>query len=113
MPASAETRTSAPPTLGRPMPDAMLAISGLNAWYGESHILHGVDLAVQEGEVVCLLGRNGAGRTTTLRAIVGLTGARKGSIRIRGPEAIKLPPHRVARLGVGYCPEERGIFSTL
>jgi branched-chain amino acid transport system ATP-binding protein len=91
----------------------MLRIEGLNAWYGESHILHGVDLAVQEGEVVCLLGRNGAGRTTTLRAIVGLTGARKGSIRIRGQEAIKLPPHRVARLGVGYCPEERGIFSTL
>ncbi len=91
----------------------MLRIEGLNAWYGESHILHGVDLTVQEGEVVCLLGRNGAGRTTTLRAIVGLTGARKGSIRIRGQEAIKLPPHRIARLGVGYCPEERGIFSTL
>ncbi|WP_299796470.1 ABC transporter ATP-binding protein [Ramlibacter sp.] len=91
----------------------MLRIEGLNAWYGESHILHGVDVTVQEGEVVCLLGRNGAGRTTTLRAIVGLTGARKGSIRIRGQEAIKLPPHRVARLGVGYCPEERGIFSTL
>jgi branched-chain amino acid transport system ATP-binding protein len=91
----------------------MLRIEGLNAWYGESHILHGVDLAVQEGEVVCLLGRNGAGRTTTLRAIVGLTGARKGSIRIRGEEAIRLAPHKVARLGVGYCPEERGIFASL
>jgi branched-chain amino acid transport system ATP-binding protein len=91
----------------------MLRIEGLNAWYGESHILHGVDLSVREGEVVCLLGRNGAGRTTTLRAIVGLTGARKGSIRIRGEEAIQLPPHRIARLGVGYCPEERGIFSSL
>jgi branched-chain amino acid transport system ATP-binding protein len=68
---------------------------------------------VNEGEVVCLLGRNGAGRTTTLRAIVGLTGARKGSIRIHGEEAVNLPPHRIARLGVGYCPEERGIFSSL
>jgi branched-chain amino acid transport system ATP-binding protein len=95
------------------MTTEMLRIEGLNAWYGESHILHGVDMAVQEGEVVCLLGRNGAGRTTTLRAIVGMTGARKGSIRIRGQEAIKLPPHKVARLGVGYCPEERGIFASL
>jgi branched-chain amino acid transport system ATP-binding protein len=91
----------------------LLRIEGLNAWYGESHILHGVDLAVNEGEVVCLLGRNGAGRTTTMRAIVGLTGARTGSIRIGGEEAIKLPPHKVARLGVGYCPEERGIFASL
>src|SRR6195952_4358199 len=95
------------------MSSELLRIEGLNAWYGESHILHGVDLAVQEGEVVCLLGRNGPGRTTTLRAIVGLTGARKGSIRINGQEAIKLPPHKVARLGVGYCPEERGIFASL
>ncbi|GAC1390302.1 MAG: ABC transporter ATP-binding protein [Variovorax sp.] len=91
----------------------LLHIDNLNAWYGESHILHGVDLSVNEGEVVCLLGRNGSGRTTTLRAIVGLTGARTGSIRIKGEEAIKLPPHRVARLGVGYCPEERGIFASL
>jgi ABC-type branched-subunit amino acid transport system ATPase component len=95
------------------MSKELLRIEGLNAWYGESHILHGVDLAVNEGEVVCLLGRNGAGRTTTMRAIVGLTGARKGSIRINGEEAIKLPPHKVARLGVGYCPEERGIFASL
>ena len=93
--------------------DELLRIEGLNAWYGESHILHGVDLSVRQGEVVCLLGRNGAGRTTTLRAIVGLTGARRGSIRINGTEAIRLPPHRIARLGIGYCPEERGIFASL
>jgi branched-chain amino acid transport system ATP-binding protein len=91
----------------------LLAIEGLNAWYGESHILHGVDLHVREGEVVCLLGRNGAGRTTTMRAIMGLVGRRAGSIRINGTESIKLPPHKVARLGVGYCPEERGIFASL
>jgi branched-chain amino acid transport system ATP-binding protein len=91
----------------------LLRIEGLNAWYGESHILHGVDFSVNEGEVVCLLGRNGAGRTTTMRAIVGLTGTRTGSIRIGGEESIKLPPHKVARLGVGYCPEERGIFASL
>jgi branched-chain amino acid transport system ATP-binding protein len=90
-----------------------LQITDLHAWYGESHVLHGVNLRVNEGEVVALLGRNGAGRTTTMRAIVGLTGTRKGSIRIRGQEAIKLPPHRVAKLGVGYCPEERGIFASL
>jgi len=95
------------------MTKEFLGIEGLNAWYGESHILHGVDLTVNEGEVVCLLGRNGAGRTTTLRAIVGLTGSRKGSIRIRGQEAIRMAPHRVARLGIGYCPEERGIFASL
>ncbi|MGZ5193872.1 MAG: ABC transporter ATP-binding protein [Ramlibacter sp.] len=91
----------------------LLRIENLNAWYGESHILHGVDLTVNEGEVVTLLGRNGAGRTTTMRAIVGLTGTRIGSIKINGEEAIKLPPHKVARLGVGYCPEERGIFASL
>ena len=91
----------------------LLAIEGVNAWYGESHILHGVDLHVREGEVVCLLGRNGAGRTTTMRAIMGLVGRRTGSIRIGGQEAVKLPPHRIARLGVGYWPEERGIFASL
>ncbi|CAB5657112.1 LIV-I protein F [Delftia tsuruhatensis] len=90
-----------------------LEIKGLQAWYGESHVLHGMDLVVQPGEVVTLLGRNGAGRTSTLRAIMGLTGARKGSIRINGVEAIHLPTHRIAHLGVGYCPEERGIFSSL
>jgi len=90
-----------------------LEISGLNAWYGESHILHGVDLSVNQGEVVTLLGRNGAGRTTTLRSILGLTGARKGSIRIHGTESIDMPSYKVAHLGVGYCPEERGIFASL
>jgi branched-chain amino acid transport system ATP-binding protein len=90
-----------------------LEIGNLQAWYGESHILHGVSLTVQPGEVVTLLGRNGAGRTTTLRAIMGLTGARTGSIRMGGVEAIRLPTHRIAHLGIGYCPEERGIFSSL
>ncbi len=90
-----------------------LEIRGLQAWYGESHVLHGVDIVVQPGEVVTLLGRNGAGRTSTLRSIVGLVGARKGSIRINGHETIDLPTHRIAHFGVGYCPEERGIFSSL
>lgn len=90
-----------------------LEIRGLQAWYGESHILHGVDLTVNRGEVVTLLGRNGAGRTTTLRAIMGLTGARKGSIKVNGQETINLPTHKIAHYGIGYCPEERGIFSSL
>ena len=90
-----------------------LEISGLHAWYGESHVLHGVDMVVQPGEVVTLLGRNGAGRTTTIRAIMGLTGARKGSIRVNGVETIAMPTHRIAHLGLGYCPEERGIFASL
>ncbi|KQV90076.1 ABC transporter ATP-binding protein [Massilia sp. Root351] len=92
---------------------AALEISNLQAWYGESHILHNVNITVQPGEVVTLLGRNGAGRTTTLRAIMGLTGARKGSIKVNGVEAIDLPTHKVAHLGIGYCPEERGIFASL
>jgi branched-chain amino acid transport system ATP-binding protein len=92
---------------------AALEISNLQAWYGESHILHGINLSVNEGEVVTLLGRNGAGRTTTLRAILGLTGRRTGSIRIHGTESIGLATHKIAHLGVGYCPEERGIFSSL
>ncbi|MDK3024922.1 ABC transporter ATP-binding protein [Cupriavidus taiwanensis] len=90
-----------------------LEIKGLHAWYGESHILHGVDLTVNRGEVVTLLGRNGAGRTTTLRAIMGLTGARKGSIKVDGHETIGLPTHKIAHYGIGYCPEERAIFSSL
>ncbi|MFS2015140.1 ABC transporter ATP-binding protein [Massilia sp. CT11-108] len=90
-----------------------LEIENLQAWYGESHILHGVSLTVQPGEVVTLLGRNGAGRTTTLRAIMGLTGARTGSIKVNGVEAIRPPTHRIAHLGIGYCPEERGIFASL
>jgi len=90
-----------------------LEIKGLHAWYGESHILHDMNLSVAQGEVVTLLGRNGAGRTTTLRAIMGLTGKRSGSIKINGVETIALPTHRIAHFGVGYCPEERAIFSSL
>jgi branched-chain amino acid transport system ATP-binding protein len=92
---------------------SVLSVAGLNAWYGESHILHGVDFSVNQGEVVTLLGRNGSGRTTTLRAIMGLVGRRVGSIKVGVGETIRLASHRIARLGVGYCPEERGIFSTL
>jgi branched-chain amino acid transport system ATP-binding protein len=91
----------------------LLRIRDLNAWYGESHVLHGVDAQVKHGEVVTLLGRNGAGRTTTLRALLGLVGRRCGSVLVNGCEAIGLAPHRIARLGVGYCPEERGIYSSL
>ena len=90
-----------------------LRISGLHAFYGESHILHGVDLVVNRGECVSLLGLNGAGRTTTLRAVLGLTGRRSGSIMINGCETIAMATHRIAQLGVGYCPEERGIYASL
>ena len=90
-----------------------LEVSNLHGWYGESHVLHGIDFRVDAGEVVTLLGRNGAGRTSTLRAIMGLIGARKGSIKVRGTETIQLATHKIARLGIGYCPEERGIFSSL
>jgi branched-chain amino acid transport system ATP-binding protein len=109
------TKGSAEPTVGpdRGQLEKALEITGLQAWYGESHILHDVNFSVKQGEVVTLLGRNGAGRTTTLRAIMGLTGIRKGSIRIGGVETIGLPTYRIAHLGVGYCPEERGIFSSL
>ncbi|KQX87010.1 ABC transporter ATP-binding protein [Variovorax sp. Root473] len=92
---------------------AALEIKGLQAWYGESHVLHGVDMVVQPGEVVTLLGRNGAGRTTTMRAVMGLTGARKGSIKVNGVETVSMATHRIAHLGIGYCPEERGIFASL
>ena len=95
------------------MTAGLLHVRGLHAYYGESHILHGLDFDVNRAEVVTLLGRNGAGRTTTLRALLGLVGKRSGSILIDGREAIALAPHRVARLGVGYCPEERGIYSSL
>jgi branched-chain amino acid transport system ATP-binding protein len=90
-----------------------LEINNLEAWYGESHILHGIDLQVHQGEVVTLLGRNGAGRTTTLRSILGLTDKRSGSIKINGVETSHLLTHQIAPMGIGYCPEERGIFSTL
>jgi branched-chain amino acid transport system ATP-binding protein len=91
----------------------LLRLTDVHAWYGESHILHGVDLTVNRGEVVTLLGRNGAGRTTTLKAILGLVGRRSGSIMINGTQAVDLPPHKIAHLGIGYCPEERGIFTSL
>lgn len=90
-----------------------LEIKDLHAWYGESHILHGINLELRRGEIVTLLGRNGAGRTTTLRAIMGLTGKRTGSIKIKGTETVGMPTHRIAHLGVGYCPEERGIYASL
>ena len=90
-----------------------LRITDLHAFYGESHILHGVDLRVNRGEVVTLLGRNGAGRTTTLKSIMGLVGRRTGSIMINGSESVAMAPHRIAQMGLGYCPEERGIFASL
>jgi branched-chain amino acid transport system ATP-binding protein len=96
-----------------PSTEPFLAVRGLHAWYGESHVLHGVDFEVREGELVTLLGRNGAGRSSILKAILGLTDRREGSIRVRGKEVIGLAPHRIARLGVGYCPEERGIYANL
>ena len=90
-----------------------LRVSDLHAFYGESHVLHGMDFTVRRGECISLLGRNGAGRSTTLRAIMGLTGKRTGSIMMNGREVIRMPSHRIAQLGVGYCPEERGIYSSL
>jgi branched-chain amino acid transport system ATP-binding protein len=90
-----------------------LEIQNLESWYGESHILHGVNFAVKEGELVTLLGRNGAGRSTILKTILGLTSKRAGSIKVLGNETIHLPSYQIARLGVGYCPEERGIFASL
>jgi branched-chain amino acid transport system ATP-binding protein len=95
------------------MSDALLEVRGLNAWYGESHVLHGVDLDIREGETVTLLGRNGAGKTTTLRAIMGILRRREGTIRLRGADLKALPLHRVAQSGLGYVPEERGIFASL
>jgi branched-chain amino acid transport system ATP-binding protein len=96
------------------MPNApLLQVRGLNAWYGESHILHGMDFDVAEGELVTLLGRNGAGKTTTLKSIMGMVGRRQGSLKFKGLETIGLPSNRIARLGVAFCPEERGIFASL
>ncbi len=91
----------------------ILEVHGLHAWYGESHILHGIDFDVEEGEVVTLLGRNGAGKTTTLKSIMGMVARREGSVKYRGVETIRLPSNRVARLGIAFCPEERGIFASL
>jgi branched-chain amino acid transport system ATP-binding protein len=94
-------------------PASLLEVKELQAWYGESHILHGMQFSVGKGELVTLLGRNGAGRTTTLRALLGLVDRRSGSVVVDGKEVTRLPPHRIARLGIGYCPEERGIFASL
>jgi branched-chain amino acid transport system ATP-binding protein len=95
------------------MPEPLLEVAGLNAWYGESHVLHGVDLQVARGETVTLLGRNGVGKTTTLRAIMGIVRKRTGTIRFDGQDLMRLPLHRTAHAGLGFVPEERGIFSTL
>ncbi len=96
------------------MPEtALLSVADLNAWYGESHVLHGAQLEVRRGEVVTLLGRNGVGKTTTLKAIMGMVARREGSIRFEGTQIIALPSDRIARLGVAFCPEERGIFASL
>ena len=91
----------------------MLEVRGLNAWYGESHILHGMDFDIGEGEVVTLLGRNGAGKTTTMKSIMGMVGRREGSIKFKDRQTIKLPSNAIARLGIAFCPEERGIFASL
>ena len=93
--------------------EALLEVKGLNAWYGESHILHGMDFEVREGEVVTLLGRNGAGKTTTMKCVMGMVARREGSIRFKGAETIRLPSNQIARLGIALCPEERGIFASL
>ena len=95
------------------MHDVMLEVRGLNAWYGESHILHGVDFDVREGEVVTLLGRNGAGKTTTMKSIMGLVGKRNGSVKFKGTETINMRSDLIARTGIAICPEERGIFASL
>jgi len=95
------------------MAEEILRVANLHAWYGESHVLHGVDFTVNKGEVVTLLGRNGSGRTSTLKSILGLTGRRQGSIVVGGQETVGWPTHRIAQLGIGYCPEERAIFSSL
>ncbi|MBO0736446.1 MAG: ABC transporter ATP-binding protein [Alphaproteobacteria bacterium] len=95
------------------MPERLLGVEDLHAWYGESHILHGISFAVSEGEVVTLLGRNGAGKTTTLRALMGIIPQRRGSVVYRGNELVGLPSNRIARFGIAYCPEERGVFASL
>ncbi len=95
------------------MPEALLSLSNLMAWYGESHVLHGVNLEVLPGELVTLVGRNGAGKTTTMKSIMGLVPRRSGSVKIHGVETISSPPHKIARQGIAFCPEERGIFASL
>lgn len=95
------------------MPDALLEVKDLHGWYGESHVLHGMNFSVPAGEVVTLLGRNGAGKTTTMRAIMGMLTKRTGSVRFEGSETIQMPSNQIARAGIAYCPEERGIFASL
>jgi len=95
------------------MSKVLLKVADLHTWYGESHVLHGINFAIREGELGTLRGRNGAGRTTTVKSILGLVGKRTGSIQIDGVETIQMPTNKIARLGLGYCPEERGIFSSL
>jgi len=95
------------------MPEALLEVKDLQGWYGESHVLHGMSFSVPAGEVVTLLGRNGAGKTTTMRAVMGVLGKRKGSVKYEGVETVGLPSNVIARHGIAYCPEERGIFSSL
>jgi len=109
MPEAVAEQPKAPDATGAPL----LSLRGLNAWYGESHILHGVDFDVRSGEVVTLLGRNGAGKTTTLRSIMGIVPRREGSIVFEGTETVNLASNRIARRGIAYCPEERGIFASL
>ena len=95
------------------MPDALLSVKGLNAWYGESHVLHGVDLEVRAGELVTVVGRNGAGKSTTMKSIMGMVRPRAGSVKFEGKETIALPSYKIARMGIALCPEERGIFASL
>jgi branched-chain amino acid transport system ATP-binding protein len=95
------------------MPEPLLKVAGLQAWYGESHILHGIDFEIDEGELVTLLGRNGAGKTTTLKSVMGIVGKRDGSVKFAGKEIVRMASNQVARAGIAYCPEERGIFSSL
>ncbi len=102
-----------PESVGQVSGAALLEVRDLHAWYGESHILHGVDFEVRQGEVVTLLGRNGAGKTTTLKSVMGMVARRKGSIRFGGQELTALRSDRIARLGLAFCPEERGIFASL
>ncbi|WP_142849034.1 ABC transporter ATP-binding protein [Telmatospirillum sp. J64-1] len=108
-----DTNTSVRPSPGAAAAPALLEVENLQAWYGESHILHGMTFQVRRGEVVTLLGRNGAGKTTTMKSVMGVVGQRTGSVRYQGTETISLPPNKIARLGVAWCPEERGIFASL
>jgi branched-chain amino acid transport system ATP-binding protein len=113
MPDSQMTRASANPATSRSGGNEILSVSNLEAWYGESHILHGIDFSVNAGEVVTLLGRNGAGKTTTLKSIMGIIGKRTGSVRFNGQDIIRSSSDKIARFGIAFCPEERGIFASL